>query len=223
MTDQSDPIVRRSEFVAFQEELIRKMSEVMKEQHILQIREVKAMLATVNASVLTHSRTSPLFLSSPPLADRTYIFQTPLIASSSRSPFTPTLLNLPNNPLSNPLHQSRPSHLFPVGEDSSDEECAPDFNAVRRPQSGLQHSNRLKADIPVFYGLTNNDAFVDWVSDVDYYFAFVPVDKNISAQLVALRLKGCAKVWWRQTQSTRANKRKDPILSWRKMKGLMYE
>lgn len=75
----------------------------------------------------------------------------------------------------------------------------------------------------MFYGLTNNEAFVDWVSDVDDYFAFVPVDENISAQLVALRLKGCAKAWWRQTQSSRANKHKGPILSWRKMKSLMYE
>lgn len=66
----------------------------------------------------------------------------------------------------------------------------------------------------MFYGLTNNEVFIDWIANVEDYFAYVPVDDNATAQVVALRLKGCAKAWWRQTQSTRANRNKVPILSW---------
>ncbi|KMZ72896.1 hypothetical protein ZOSMA_158G00050 [Zostera marina] len=86
-----------------------------------------------------------------------------------------------------------------------------------------RHASRLKTDIPVFYGLTNNEAFVDWVADIEDYFAYVPFDDSTTAQLVALRLKGCAKPWWRQTQSNRADRNKRPILTWKKMKSLMYE
>ncbi|KMZ71805.1 hypothetical protein ZOSMA_175G00490 [Zostera marina] len=85
------------------------------------------------------------------------------------------------------------------------------------------YASRLKAGIPVFYGLTNNEAFVDWVIDVEDYFAYVPIDDSITAQLVALRLKGCAKACWRQTQSNRANRNKGSILTWKKMKSLMYK
>lgn len=47
----------------------------------------------------------------------------------------------------------------------------------------------------MFYGLTNNEVFIDWIANVEDYFAYVPVDDNATAQVVALRLKGCAKAW----------------------------
>lgn len=171
------------------------------------------MIAAVNASALTGSRTPPPYNPIPPHSDRPSTSLIPPFATSSHIP-------TPNHP---PASHHCPPRNPPWEDGSSDEEFTLRLHSNHRSPVGIHHSSRLKADIPMFYGLTNNEAFVDWVADVDDYFTYVPVDENATAQLVALRLKGCAKAWWRQTQSNRTQKRKGPILLWRKMKSLMYE
>ncbi|KMZ61494.1 hypothetical protein ZOSMA_528G00020 [Zostera marina] len=191
MADQSDPLIRRSELVAFQEEMLRKMFELLKDQCAEQRREVGTMLAAINASVLTGSITPPTYTSIHPHNRQ---FQpTPYNSIPLHHP-KPTLLHHPDLP--QPLttdhwelfYGSRPRPMKTSPPTSNDTIL-----------SNTHHASRLKADIPVFYGLTNNEVFVDWVADIEDYFAYVPIDDSTTAQLVELRLKGCAKAWLRQT------------------------
>lgn len=66
MAEQSDPLIQQSELVVFQEEMLRKMVELLKDQCVEQRREVRTMLAAINTSVLTGSITPLAYTSLPP-------------------------------------------------------------------------------------------------------------------------------------------------------------
>lgn len=166
--------------MAFQEEMFHKMTDLIKIQGDEQLREVQSKVATVNALILTGSQTPPPYNSIP--------IRNSMPSSSHVSPFNlppipPFNLPPPRPPLTS-NHRSPDS--TPWGEGSSDDEFNIAHRDHRRTFWQPQHASRLKVDTLVLYGLTNNEAFNDWVADVEDYFAYVPIDENTTAQLVAL-------------------------------------
>lgn len=166
--------------------MFRKMTELLKRHSDDQLREVRSLIATTNASILTGSVTPPPFIST---TNRTSIPST----LHMPPPFTQTIppsFHTNRPPLNS---HPRPPDTHQWDDGSYDEDFQIHRRGNQRGTYNSQYASKLKADIPIFYGLTNNEAFVDWVADVEDYFAYVPVDDNLTTQLVALRLKGCAK------------------------------
>ncbi|PKI73177.1 hypothetical protein CRG98_006423 [Punica granatum] len=64
----------------------------------------------------------------------------------------------------------------------------------------LQDTDHLKVDIPVFNGCLNIEEFLDWLSEVDWFFEYIKVPKEKRMKLVAYRLKGRAFAWWGRVQ-----------------------
>ncbi|KAL9664414.1 hypothetical protein QQ045_019814 [Rhodiola kirilowii] len=54
----------------------------------------------------------------------------------------------------------------------------------------------VSADIPLFHGTMGVEEFVDWQIDVDRFCEVMCVPENKQVNMVAIRLKGTAVVWW---------------------------
>lgn len=113
-------------------------------------------LPNVNASILTGL---DHLLATPP----------PFRQFSSTLQYSNPLANVSTNQRSTPLSQIlRLPREHPLGIEKETEFAQPSMTYA----SDVHRHNRLKADIIMFYGLTNNDTFVDWMEDVENYLDF---------------------------------------------------
>ncbi|KMZ65627.1 hypothetical protein ZOSMA_315G00090 [Zostera marina] len=88
---------------------------------------------------------------------------------SSTLQYSNPLANVSTNQRSTPLSQIlRLPREHPLGIEKETEFAQPSMTYA----SDVHRHNRLKADIIMFYGLTNNDTFVDWMEDVENYLDF---------------------------------------------------
>ncbi|CAN0919063.1 hypothetical protein LINGRAHAP2_LOCUS31239 [Linum grandiflorum] len=77
---------------------------------------------------------------------------------------------------------------------------------------------RVKTYIPLFYGTMRVDEFLDWHVDVDKFFDLIGVPENKQVNMVVIRLKSIAALWWDKLVFQRQCQRKAPVRTWRRIK-----
>ncbi|KAL6123552.1 hypothetical protein ACLB2K_076073 [Fragaria x ananassa] len=92
----------------------------------------------------------------------------------------------------------------------------------RRNQIANQDFKTM-TDIPYFSGCMHEDEFLDWMDEVDRFFEIMGVPEHKQAKIVSNRLKKTAADWWDNLQSARKMQGKEPVRTWRKMKGILRE
>ena len=91
-------------------------------------------------------------------------------------------------------------------------------------QSHVANKNlKIMAEIPYFSGHMHVDDFLNWLDEVEKFFLIMKVPDHKQVKKVASRLKNTAADWWDDHQRVRTMQGKDPIKTWRKMKGLLKE
>jgi len=100
----------------------------------------------------------------------------------------------------------------PNGSSSEAEEEGRPF----RPRGG-NHLD-FKVDIPEFEGHLDSDLFLDWLRTVERVFDYKDVPDEKKVNLMALKLRKYASIWWANVVAKRARKGKAKIHSWDQMR-----
>ena len=93
-----------------------------------------------------------------------------------------------------------------------------DYDDYEQLDGGEFH---LKVSLPYFNGTFNIEEFLDWLAEVDRFFAYKDVPEERRVKTVACKLKGGASVWWERIQSRRLREERHPVRTWSRMKQLM--
>ena len=80
----------------------------------------------------------------------------------------------------------------------------------------------MRTEIPEFHGSLQPEEFLDWLATVEEILDFKGVPKNKWVPLIATRLRGRATTWWKQTKLMRNRLGKSKIVTWEKMKKLLW-
>ena len=79
----------------------------------------------------------------------------------------------------------------------------------------------MKMDLPTFDGHFHIEDFLDWQSNVEWFFDYMDILEDKKVKLVAYKLIRGASAWWEQTRSNRAQQGKTAVQSWLKMKRML--
>jgi hypothetical protein len=93
----------------------------------------------------------------------------------------------------------------------------------RRQEYGREEPQeyRMKVDLPSFDGHLHIEDFLDWITEVEWFFEYMSISEERKVKLVAYKFKGGASAWWERLQLSQAKEGKRPVTSWFKMKRLL--
>ncbi|XP_059459967.1 uncharacterized protein LOC132189308 [Corylus avellana] len=80
---------------------------------------------------------------------------------------------------------------------------------------------RMNIDLPSFDGYLHIEDYLDWIMEVERFFAYMCIPEEKKVKLVAYKLKGGASAWWEWLKLSRSREGKRPVTSWPKMKRLL--
>lgn len=77
--------------------------------------------------------------------------------------------------------------------------------AIRRSRSGNYINDygdyRLQFDLPAFNGNMHIEDFIEWISDIEWFFNYMDIAEARKVKLVALHFKRTASAWWDQNNN----------------------
>ena len=136
-------------------------------------------------------------------------------------------------PVNRPIAANPRIHAYDVDSDGEDDWLIGNQQHQRRYGGGGYRRNhygydqadtsdfRLKVDIPTFNGNLNIEDLLDWLAEVDHFFAYMEVPEDRRVRLVACRLKGGASAWWERLQNRRYREGRQLVQTWNRMKQLL--
>jgi len=95
------------------------------------------------------------------------------------------------------------------------------FERTRSVARPTFKSNDFKVEILEFEAKLDPDEFLEWLQTVEWIFENKDIPEDRRLELVALRLRKYATLWWTNLNAKRTRERKSKINTWDKMKSTM--
>ncbi|KAK4477808.1 hypothetical protein RD792_017070 [Penstemon davidsonii] len=81
----------------------------------------------------------------------------------------------------------------------------------------------VKVEAPSFDGQLNPKVFLDWLSDMDHFFAWYDMSEARQVRFAKMKLVGQAKLYWINVERQLERAREEPITLWAEMKERLRE
>ncbi|KAK4489657.1 hypothetical protein RD792_005469 [Penstemon davidsonii] len=103
---------------------------------------------------------------------------------------------------------------------------------IRRPVNPRNNANEdmeervlksVKVEAPSFDGQLNPKVFLDWLSDMDHFFAWYDMSEARQVRFAKMKLVGQAKLYWINVERQLERAREEPITLWAEMKERLRE
>ena len=78
-------------------------------------------------------------------------------------------------------------------------------------------SSKPKHELSTYDGNLSADVLLDWLSELNKYFAYEEIREDKRVKFAATKLKGHASLWWDSVHAKRKRLNKQPINKWARM------